>query len=220
MHSIFLIEESSLIRDALCRLLDSYDDFEVVGEAASARSAHALIDALAPDVPDVVVLAQTTHGEIDVQAARELLRRNPRRRLLLLGARTGAEHAARGLATGARGYASKEHPATELCEAIRAVARDETYLPPGTARERVDALLRQDVLAAGGAARRHPLDALTPREKEIFDLLARGESNEGIARQLRISINTVETHRAHVLKKLGAHSLGELVRVAARHGLL
>lgn len=214
MPSVFLIEESLLVRDALRSLLTIRGDFEVVGEADSARAAQAPLDALAPDV----VLLEQAHGE-GVAAVRELLRRDPRRRLLLLGVRAVAEQAARGLAAGARGYASKDRPATELCEALCVVARGETYVPPGT-RERVDELLRHGAMAAGGAAHKHPFEMLTMREKEVFDLLARGENNDDIARRLRIRVSTVETHRAHVLKKLGAHSLGELVRVAARHGLL
>jgi two-component system response regulator NreC len=117
-------------------------------------------------------------------------------------------------AAGARGYALKEQLPTEIVDALRSVARGEVYVAPQ---------LPQDVAAASGARRSTattPLDALSPRERDIFDLIVRGYTNTSMAETLHLSVKTIETHRAHINKKLRVHSTGELIRLAALHGLV
>jgi DNA-binding NarL/FixJ family response regulator len=124
---------------------------------------------------------------------------------------------AQALSAGAIGYALKHQTPREIVDAVRAVAHGDHYLCPRLQRGAIEELLR---LKQRGRASDGPCDALSVREREIFDLLVRGYSNGDIGAQLCISVKTVETHRAHVLKKLGAHSMVDLLRFAARHGLL
>jgi two-component system response regulator NreC len=127
------------------------------------------------------------------------------------------ELVAQGLSAGALGYALKHQPANQVLDAIREVARGQPYLCSRISRFVVEDHLR---LRRGEPATSGPCDALSPREKEVFDLLVRGFSNQLIANQLHISPKTVETHRAHVLKKLRLHSMVELIRFAALHSLI
>ena len=118
---------------------------------------------------------------------------------------------------GANGYALKTQSSGEILDAIRAVARGEMYLSPLISRTVVEDGLK---LKRGENGQAGPCHELSPREREVFDLLVRGFSNDSIAQSLCISVKTVETHRARILKKLKLHSLVELVRFAARHDLI
>jgi two-component system response regulator NreC len=194
--------------------LTSETDLAVVGEASDAREAYQVVG---DKHPDVVVLDVSLPGVNGIAATRELVRREPHAHVLMLSMHAGEDYVAQALAAGATGYALKDQSAAEVIEAIRAVARGQAYLSPRISRFVVDDYLR---LRRGESARTGPLAALSVREQEIFDLLVRGFSNDGIAGQLCISVKTVETHRAHILHKLRLHSIAELVRFAARHDLV
>jgi len=209
MLRLMLVDDHNLFRDGLRMVLGRYDDLEVVAEAADARQALAAADA---SRPDVVVLDVSLPGMDGVQAARELQRRQPAARLLVVSMHEREEDVARALAAGVRGYAFKSQRSDEVVEAIRAVGRGEQYVPPTVSRFVLDELLRAG--AVGG-----PLAALSQREREVCHLLVRGLGNDAIAQQLCISVKTVETHRARILKKLRVHSIADLIRLAARHGL-
>ena len=127
------------------------------------------------------------------------------------------EHVAQAFEVGVLGYASKDVSSTELFGAIRSVAHGQAYLAPGISRVVLDECMR---IRRAGHGPDTPLHALTQREREIFDLAVRGLSNHDIASQLCISKRTVETHRGRIMRKLHVHSATDLVRLAARHGLL
>jgi DNA-binding NarL/FixJ family response regulator len=207
-----LIDDQQVFRDGLRSLLLGHADLEVVGEASDARQAFAMV---ADTRPDVVVLEVSLPGLDGIAASRELVQRTPGVRPLILSRHRGEDFVARALAAGALGYACKAQPATEVLEAIRAVGRGESYLPPGLSRFVLDDLLRRRRRAPDG-----PLGHLSAREREVFTLLVRDLNNDDIARQLCISVKTVQTHRARILKKLHLHSIVQLVRFAAVHDLL
>jgi two-component system, NarL family, nitrate/nitrite response regulator NarL len=214
MIRTLLVDDHQLFRETFRWRLTGDPEIDVVGEAAGAQDAWRQSDAL---TPDVIVLDVTLNGISGLAAALELFRRDRRRRVLFLSMHYDADTIAQAFSTGASGYAVKDQPFDAVRTAILAVARGETVLPPGVNRSDIqERLLRQNGDTAGAG----PLGVLTAREKEVFGLLAQGISNNAIAGQLHISVNTVETHRAHILKKLGVHSLSDIVRVAARHGLL
>jgi two-component system response regulator NreC len=127
------------------------------------------------------------------------------------------EFVAQALVAGASGYALKHQPPREVLDAIREVAGGKIYLSPRVSRIVVDDYLR---MQRGERTHSGPLALLSPREREVFDMLVRGYGNEGVGRHLSISVKTVETHRAHILKKLRLHSIAELIRFAARHNLV
>jgi DNA-binding NarL/FixJ family response regulator len=211
---VLLVDDHALFRDAMSALLAGHPDLEVVDSVANAPDAYG---ALERHEPDVVVMDINLPGVNGIAATREMLRRQPTRKILLLTAYSESEYVVQGLAAGARGYALKLQPGSQVMEAILDVARGRSYLCSHISRIVVDDHLR---LRRGDPPVGGPCDALSQREKEIFDLLIRGFANDAIARQLCISVKTVETHRAHILKKLGVHSMVELVRFAARHNLL
>jgi len=184
----------------------------IAGEADSLKSAAAL---LAEAAPDVVVLDSSLPGTGGLSVLSQLLRRNPALRVLVLSGRMAEDFAAEAFAAGAMGYAGKDGSAEEIVAAIREVGAGQRYLSPRLALERVNQHLLERP-----ADDRAPLDALSAREREVFRLLVLGCSNEEIAKRLRISRRTVETHRSRILKKLRVHSAVELLRLAARHGLI
>jgi two-component system response regulator NreC len=136
--------------------------------------------------------------------------------VLVLSMFNDNERVARALEAGALGYATKEQSADEVLTAIRTVGQGKAYLAPSISRFVIDDYMR---LRKGGVPG-SPLSGLTAREREIFDLTVRGFSSQGIASQLSISRRTVETHRSRILHKLQLHSASDLVRLAARTGLL
>jgi DNA-binding NarL/FixJ family response regulator len=209
-----MIDDHRLFREGLRALLERQPDFEIVGEAADDREALALVEQTKPDLAIVDVMLSGVSG---IAVTRELVQRLPDLRILMLSMHAREDFVAEALAAGAHGYSHKDQPAETIIGAIRTVMRGETYLAPtisGRVLESYRELRRRSGAPAG------PLGALSRREREVFDLLIRGFGNRQIGRQLFISVKTVETHRAHILRKLHVHSIAELVRYAALHGLV
>jgi DNA-binding NarL/FixJ family response regulator len=206
---LVLIDDHKVFREALRALLGTYGGLRVVGEADDARSGYAVVEQARPDV---VVLDIMLPGVDGVTAAREILRRVPETKVLILSAYTYADRLREALAAGISGWAGKDQSSDELVSALRRVAGGGTYVAP-----RLEGLALPE---PGLHDNPEPLSLLSPREREIFELIVRGFSNDGIAKELSISAKTVETHRAHINKKLEVHSTADLVRFAARRGLL
>jgi DNA-binding NarL/FixJ family response regulator len=209
-----LVDDHRLFREGLRTMIATQPDLEVVGEAGEALEAYSMVESTRPDV---LVLDLALPGATGVTVAREVLRRSPKLRVLLLSMLIDEEHVAQALDAGVAGYAAKEQSADEVFQAIRAVGAGKSYLSPLISRFILEEYMR---LRRGGAPSDSPLRTLTGREREIFELSVRGLSNETISAQLTISKRTVETHRGRIMRKLGVHSAADLVRVAARHGLL
>jgi DNA-binding NarL/FixJ family response regulator len=204
---LILADDHPLFREGLRAVLDADPEFLVVGEAADANSALELV---AAKRPRVVIVDITLPGSSGIELTREIVKRSPDSRVLVLTMHSRAELAAEAFAAGARGYALKTELPAQIVEAVRAVARDDVYLSPAI----------PSAVLGGSSSGVDPILDLSPREREIFDLAVRGFSNDNIARELQISIKTVQTHRAKINHKLGVHSTGELVRFAAKRGLL
>jgi len=209
-----IIDDHRLFRDGLRALLEREPDLEIAGEAADAREAYVLVDQVKPEVAIMDINLPGVNG---VTATREIKRRFESCKILILSMHAGEEFVSQALSAGASGYALKEQASYEIVDAIRAVGRGRSYLSPGISKLVVEDFLR---LQRGQSSANGPRDLLSERERVVFDLLVRGYSNQPIAAELGISVKTVETHRAHVLKKLQVHSIVDLVRLAARHGLL
>ena len=209
--SVVIIDDHAVLRDGLKLLLSRQPDVEVVGEAAGFPEAFELLDRTHPDVIMLdMVLDSDTDG---VAAAREILRRDPRARILMLTMMDEPAPAAEAFAAGALGYATKNQPSEELATAIRTVAARDRYLSPVISQAEVDRALTAQTAS-------DPLAVLTARERQVFDLLLLGKTSIEMGRELFISARTVETHRARILHKLGARTTVDLVRLAARLGLL
>jgi two-component system, NarL family, response regulator NreC len=205
---IILVDDHQLFRAGLRSLLAVEPAFEVVAEAGDAREACTQIAAVDHDL---VVVDVTLPGSNGIALIRELERREKRRPVLVLTMHQHADFVIDAFAAGANGYALKLQSEAEIFEAIRTTAGGGRYVAP---------VLAEMVRGSEQSPQRSLLGSLSAREREIFDLLVRGYTNAEVAKQLFISIKTVETHRTRILRKLDVHNIGDLVRLAARHGLI
>jgi DNA-binding NarL/FixJ family response regulator len=203
MIRLALAEDHTIVRWALREALSKADDIEVVGEAGTAAETLAMVQNVKPDVLLLDITLPDRSG-FDVLAEMRQIDTAPL--VVVLTWHTEPSYAARAISAGAHGYVNKAVEPTELLNSIRAVSRGEQIIPPGV----------EQLLASGGDG--HPASALTAREQQVMEMLARGMTNREIAEHLDISIKTVDTHRGHVLKKLGLRNNSELTRFAVKHG--
>jgi DNA-binding NarL/FixJ family response regulator len=209
---ILLADDHAVVRKGLRMVLDAEPDLEVVAEASD--GSEALERALAEDV-HLAILDVSMPRLTGIQAARELARRRPDLRILILSMHDNERYFFEALRAGASGYVLKSAADRDLVEACRATMRGEPFLYP----DAVTALIR-DYLERARDGELPPDDPLTPRESEIVKLIAEGNSSREIAELLVISDKTVERHRANVLEKLGMRDRVDLTRYAIRRGLV
>jgi DNA-binding NarL/FixJ family response regulator len=209
---ILLADDHALVRRGLRLILDGEPDLQVVAEAGD--GAEAVVLATRGEV-DLAILDIAMPRMTGLQAARELARRAPSVRLLMLSMYDSEQYFFEALKAGACGYVLKSVADRDLLEACRAAMRGESFLYPGA----VTALIR-DYLRRSRSGDAIPDSILTPREEEIVKLIAEGHSSREIADTLVISVKTVERHRANTLQKLGLHDRLDLTRFAIRAGLV
>jgi DNA-binding NarL/FixJ family response regulator len=208
---ILLADDHALVRRGLRLILDAEPDLTVVAEAGNGAEAVELAD----QGVDLAILDIAMPRMTGIQAAREISRRAPEVRLLMLSMYDNEQYLFESLKAGASGYVLKSVADRDLLEACRAAMRGEPFLYPGA----ITALIR-DYLQRDDQGEGLPASILTPREEEIVKLIAEGHSSKEIADLLVISIKTVERHRANVLSKLGMRDRLELTRYAIRAGLV
>ena len=208
---ILLADDHAVVRRGLRLVLDSEPDLEVVAEAGD--GAEAVERGLEDDV-DLAVLDVSMPRLTGIQAARELAKRRPELRLLILSMHDNEQYFFEALKAGASGYVLKSAADRDLVEACRATVRGEPFLYPAA----VTALIRDHL--EGGNDSEQPRELLTPRELEVLKLIAEAHTSKEIARMLFISVKTVERHRANILDKLGMRDRVELTRYAIRRGLV
>jgi DNA-binding NarL/FixJ family response regulator len=208
---VLLVDDHVMVRAGIRGLLDSIPSVEVVGEASDGYEAIEKAEALSPDLVLLDISMPRLNG---LEAATRLAALPSPPRLLMLSMHTTEEYVLRALRAGCAGYLLKRSAVSELEVAVRAVARGETYLSPAVSKPVVDDYLAR---TGGGSS---PLDALTPRQREILQLVAEGHTSKDVAQRLGLSIKTVETHRAQIMERLGLHDLTALVRFAVRVGLI
>jgi two-component system response regulator NreC len=210
---VLLADDHAVLRAGLKMLINSQPDMEVVGEASDGATAVQLCEELDPDI---VVMDIAMPGVNGLEATRQIRKRRLRTRVLALSMHANEEYLFQLLQAGGSGYVLKKAADVELLDAIRMVARGEIYLYPEVTKYLVRDYLQR--LHEGDT--NMALDTLTEREREVLRLVAEGYTTQEIAQQLVLSPKTVETHRAHIMDKLGLRSRSELVRYALRKGLL
>lgn len=211
---ILVVDDHDVVRAGVRSLLESQPECEICGEAINGRQAVTLAQQLRPDV----VVMDITMPELNgLEATRQILKDVPNVRVLILSVHESEELVREILDTGAHGFILKSDAGRELTAALHAFRKQETFFTSAVAQIALHAYMNKQ--PAGHA--QPPLGgALTPREREVLQLLAEGKSNKEVASLLNISVLTVETHRAHIMHKLGAHSVAELVHYAVRHKII
>ena len=210
---ILIAEDHRIVRDGLRMLLQGQPDFEVVAEAENGREAVARAKESRPDVAILDISMPDLSG---LDATRLIKVESPQTQVLILTMHESDEYFFRALQAGASGYILKKAATQDLIAATRAVARGEAFLYPSVAKKLIgDYVRRVDPGAEeGGYA------TLSDREREVLLLLAEGLSNQEIADRLAITQSTLQTHRAHVLDKLGLRTTADLIKYAVQHGLV
>jgi DNA-binding NarL/FixJ family response regulator len=210
---ILVVDDHAIVREGVRMILAKESDFEVVGEAGDGAQALELTEGVRPDV---VIMDISMPGMGGIEATQALRAKHPDIQVLALTMHEDESYVFQLLRAGAAGYVLKRAAAQDLVQAVRAAAKGEAFLYPSVARKVVEDYLRR--VETGEERERY--NGLTGREKEILTHIAQGLSNQQIAEKLYISIKTVQTHRAHILEKLGLHDRTELVRYAIRKGLI
>jgi two-component system response regulator NreC len=204
---IVLADDHPVVRDGVKLLLELDEGFEVVGQAQDGLEAVRLVRELNPDV---AVLDRGMPLLNGIDAAREIRQALPATLLVLLTMDTDESHLLEALQAGFRACVLKSYEARELIDAIHVVVGGGTYLHPGLSRAVVEAFI---------AHTEAPPDPLTPRERQVLQLLAEGKRTREVAALLRVGVKTAESHRARIMKKLGIHETAGLVRYAIRQGV-
>ena len=197
---LFLVDDHPLVRDGLRARLEALPGLRIVGEAGSAAEALAQVDAARPDLMLVDVGMKDLNG---IELAALLLARPTPPHVVMLSMYDNPEYVQRALQAGAQGYVLKDAPASEIVAAIEAVAAGGTFLSPAVSKK----LFRNQA----------PRPLLTPRESEILSAIGRGESSKQIARDLGLSVRTVDAHRQSIKRRLGIEGQAELIRYAVEH---
>ncbi len=210
--SIILADDHSLVRAGIRTLLEKLPGVTIVAESGDGRETLALVH---QHDPDIVIMDITMPGLNGLDATARILRECPRTKVLMLSMHTGEDYVLQALRAGATGYLLKDAATAELRLALEAVQRGETYLSPAISKE-VLARHRQQA----NDPKADTTKTLTPRMREIVQLIAEGRSTKEIAFLLNLSVKTIETHRMHLMARLGLHDVAGVVRYALRTGLI
>lgn len=213
MIRVIIADDHHLVREGICKLLEGKDDIEVIGEAATGREAIELVEAHQPEVVIMDIAMPRMDGG---QASEHILSLDLPTQIVVLSMHSDPVLAQQLLRQGAKGYLLKDSLAEELPLAIRAASQGKTYLSPAIS----SSVLTELMDAHSEEAPEDLGELLTPREREVLQLVAEGFTNKAIAEELTISVKTVEKHRANVMSKLDASDLPTLIRKALRHGLI
>jgi DNA-binding NarL/FixJ family response regulator len=205
---ILVADDHTLVRAGLTSLIARLPEMEVVGEAADGRQALRMVRDLQPDM---VLMDIAMPGLNGLEAAERIHGIHPQTKIIILSMHASEEYVAQALKAGASGYLLKDAATSELEMALKSVAAGQFYLSPAISRQVVDNFLR------GGPT---GVELLTPRQREILQLIAEGKSTRDIAETLHLSVKTVETHRAQLMERLDIHDVAGLIRYALKKGLI
>ncbi len=210
---ILLVDDHTLMRQGLRHILESQPDFDIVAESSSGIEAVEAARLHKPDVAIVDIAMKELNG---IEATSQILKHSPNTAVLILSMYSDERYVLRAVKAGARGYVLKNSAGDELIQAIHTVQRGMAFFSPAVAQIFQDGFAR--LRETNGINDRFEL--LTDRERQVYQLLAEGNSNKEIANRLNLSLHTVETHRWRIMEKLDLHSTAELVLSAVRRGMV
>lgn len=207
---VLLADDHALVRAGIRALLQQIPGVQVVAEADDGRAALELIEQTQPDIALLDIAMPVMNG---LETAFRVKDKFPQVRVVILSMHAEQEYVLQALRAGAVGYLLKGARTAELEVAITAVARGESYLSPAASKHVVGDVLQRSVAPS-------PLACLTPRQRQVLELIAQGKSRKQIAKQLAVSAKTIDTYRAQVMDQLNIHDLAGLVRFAIKVGLV
>jgi len=194
-------------------MLEREPDMSVVGEASDGREAVALAKSLSPDVVIMDIGMPNLNG---IEAAGQMTQENPKLAVMILSMHPDETYVLRALRAGARGYLLKDSAEADLIKAVHVVANGKSFFSPSVSKVLLDDYVRKLKRSRSDDA----YDLLTPREREVLQLIAEGKSNKDIANLLNLSVYTVESHRSNLMDKLNIRGLPELILYAVRKGII
>ncbi len=209
--TIVVADDHKIVREGLVKLLESRDDFEVIGEASDGEEAVQMVMEKQPDVVLMDIWMPRLSG---IDATRRIGKRGSSAKILVLSMHESRTYVEEVLRAGAAGYIVKNSASTDLLHAIDAVRSGASYLSPAITQQVVDAIARPGDSSPSGVS------MLTDREREVLQLIAEGLSSKEIANMLGVSLKTVDSHRSNLMEKLDIHKVSGLVRFAIRAGLV
>lgn len=208
---VLLVDDHEIMREGLCALLRKHEEYETVGQACDGRIAVKMVEELSPDIVVMDIEMPNLNG---IDATRQMLAKNPNVKVLALSTHARRATVVKMLEAGARGYMLKDSAFTELIEGIAAMAEDRIYLCNKIAKVVFTDYVKMltNPKWTGG-------DGLTGREREVLQLVAEGNTTKEIASTLHLSVKTIDTHREHIMEKLGIRNIAGLTKYAVREGL-
>jgi len=210
---VLLADDHNLIRAGLRLVVAQQADFVVVGEAENGRQAVAMAESLGPDVVVMDIGMPDLNG---IEACRQIREKRPETEVVMLSMHSDEGYVLRALKAGARAYLLKDSAEADLARAIRASAEGKSFFSPAVGKVLLEDYMRK--LERTGAEDSYEL--LTPREREVLQMVAEGNSSKDVANRLNLSVYTVETHRARIMQKLNLKGVPELILYAVRKGII
>jgi DNA-binding NarL/FixJ family response regulator len=216
---ILLADDHGLVRAGIRALLEGMPGVRVVAEASNGREALRLVEIHRPDLALMDIAMSELNG---LEATTRISREHPQTKVIILSMHANEEYVLQSLKAGASGYLLKDAYTNELEMAINAVSRGETYLSPPVSKHVIAGYMRRvgDSKSLEDLAPLGMLERLTPRQREILQLIAEGHTTQEIAAKLNISVKTAETHRTQLMDRLDIHDIAGLVRYAIRVGII
>lgn len=210
---VVVADDHAIIREGLRVMLGNQPDMEVVGTATNGREAIRLVDEYEPDVAVMDISMPQLNG---IEAIQQMLPRHPHMQVVVLSIHETKPYVFRAMKAGAKGYLIKETAGLEVVDAVRAVHRGERYL----SQRITDLLIDASFLDLEASLEVSPLEALSPREREILQLVAEGKTSQEIAKRLSISPKTVDTYRSRLMHKIRVEDMAGLVKFAIQYGVI
>jgi len=210
---ILLADDHQLMRSGVRLMLEREPDLSVVGEASDGREAVSLAKTLKPEVAVMDIGMPNLNG---IEAAHQMTQENPELAIVIVSMHSDESYVLRALKAGARGYLLKDSAEADLIKAVHVVYAGKSFFSPAVSKVLLDDYVRK--LRRSGTEDAY--DLLTPREREILQLVAEGKSNKDVANLLNLSVYTVESHRSNLMEKLNLRGLPELILYAVRRGII
>ena len=210
---VLLADDHQLMRSGIRLMLEHEPDMSVVGEASDGREAVTLAKSLRPDIVIMDIGMPSLNG---IEAAGQMTQENPELAIMIVSMHPDETYVLRALKAGARGYLLKDSAEADLIKAVHVVAGGKSFFSPAVSKVLLDDYVRK--LKRSGTDDAY--DLLTPREREVLQLIAEGKSNKEIANLLNLSVYTVESHRSNLMEKLNLRGLPELILYAVRNGII